>query len=122
MNICVIDGKIGKDIEVKTLSSGTNMYKFSIANTTGFGDNRVTSWFEITMFGKTGELVNKCFKKGDNIVVSGEITIKEHEGKKYVNMLGNSFSFPTRKSANGTATETSESGFEDIETDGDLPF
>ena len=60
----IIIGRITKDIELRTTEKGTNVVKLNIAVNNGKED---TTFFPITLFNKTAELVNKYCDKGDLI-------------------------------------------------------
>ena len=78
-------GTLGRDVEVKTLPS-TTIATFSIANNTGFGDKKVTTWYRVSIFGKRAEngLIN-YLKKGQQVFVSGEFSVNEYQAKDGTN-------------------------------------
>lgn len=85
MNSVNIIGRIGRDPETKFTPSGKGMTKFSIAVDTGFGDKKATSWFDAIAWEKTSEFVEKYFKKGSKIAISGRLnqeTWTDKEGGK----------------------------------------
>jgi len=77
MNNINIIGRIGKEIELKYLQSGNAVASFSIAVDQSYVKDgqkvEKTSWFDISCFGKTAENVNKFFRKGSRIGISGEL-------------------------------------------------
>ena len=76
-------GKLGKDVEVKSVN-GTTLAKFSIAENVGFGDKRVTIWYDVSLWGKQAEskLID-YLNKGTQVHVSGEFSQREYNGKQY---------------------------------------
>ena len=76
-------GKLGKDVEVKSVN-GTTLAKFSIAENVGFGDKQVTIWYDVSLWGKQAEskLID-CLNKGTQVHVSGEFSQREYNGKQY---------------------------------------
>jgi len=74
-------GTIGRDAEVRYLSSGQAVLNISVANNVGWGDKQQTNWFKVAFFGKRAEgtLVNFLLK-GQQIFVSGELTQREFQG------------------------------------------
>jgi len=77
MNNTNIIGRIGKDIELKYLQSGSAVASFSIAVDQSYKKDgqkvEKTSWFDISAFGKTAENVNQFFNKGSMIGITGEL-------------------------------------------------
>lgn len=85
MNVVGIIGRIGRDPESKFTPSGKQVSKFSIAVDTGFGENKATSWFDCVAWTKTAEFVDKYFKKGSKIAITGRLnqeTWTDKEGGK----------------------------------------
>jgi len=72
-----IVGRIGKDIELRYLQSGSAVASFSIAVDQSYKKDgqkvEKTSWFDVSAFGKTAELVNQYFYKGSMIGITGEL-------------------------------------------------
>ena len=73
MNIVGIIGRLTRDPEQKYTPSGAAVTKFSIAVDTGFGDRKATSFFDVTAWQKTAEFVDKYFKKGAKIAITGRL-------------------------------------------------
>ena len=78
MNQINIIGRIGKEVELKYLASGSALANFSIAVNQDYKKQdgtkvEKTSWFDITAFGKTAENVNTFFNKGSMIGITGEL-------------------------------------------------
>lgn len=73
MNLVGIIGRLTRDPEARFTPSGAQVTKFSIAVDTGFGDKKATSFFEVTAWQKTAEFVDKFFKKGAKIAITGRL-------------------------------------------------
>lgn len=73
MNIVGIIGRLTRDPEQKYTPSGAAVTKFSLAVDTGFGDRKATSFFDIVAWQKTAEFVDKYFKKGAKIAITGRL-------------------------------------------------
>ena len=82
MNSCTIYGHLGQDAEYMTLPTGTGMLKFSVGNSTGYGDKKQTNWFRCVMWGERGQKLVEYLKKGSAVVVTGEVTMNTYESKK----------------------------------------
>ena len=81
MNIISLTGNLGKDNEVKQLSSGMAVLNNSIgvrSNSKVNGEYK-TSWFNISIFGKSAEIFNQYTKKGSKVFLSGEVRIREYK-------------------------------------------
>ncbi|MEG2649228.1 MAG: single-stranded DNA-binding protein, partial [Anaerovoracaceae bacterium] len=64
-----------------TPGKGTPVAKFTIAVTTGFGDNKKTAFIPIVVWGKAAEAVANYTQKGSKVNVIGEIQTRTYEGK-----------------------------------------
>ena len=130
MNIFTVTGNIGRDAEVKTLST-TTLLSFSMAFQSGFGDNKKSVWVKCNIFGKRAENANLLneLRKGVKVAVSGELGQDEWEkdGHKHsmltLNVTGWPEIFGERKSQQSQnraqkAQQPANDGFEDE----DLPF
>lgn len=73
-------GNIGKDAEVKSFGENT-VTNFSIASNRKYKDKEETTWLNCQKW-NAGKLA-EYLKKGTKIAVSGELSIREHEGKYY---------------------------------------
>lgn len=70
-------GNVGKDAVVKTVGSNT-VINFSVAYTTGYGDNKQTNWVDCAKWGeKTG--IAQYLTKGTKVYVSGEPVLKSYQ-------------------------------------------
>jgi single-strand DNA-binding protein len=86
MNNLSIIGRLTKDYEIKFLPSGKPMGMISLAVNDGWGDNKHTSFFDITVFGNAAERHADYIKKGSLIAVAGSIRQERWEsqdGKKH---------------------------------------
>jgi len=82
MNLFCFTGNLGKDAELKTTQSGTQVLSFSVAVKSGYGDNEKTNWIHCALFGRRaeGNLVS-YLKKGQQVAISGEYELKEWAGQ-----------------------------------------
>ncbi|KAK4163406.1 single-stranded DNA-binding protein rim1, mitochondrial [Cladorrhinum sp. PSN259] len=81
-----IVGNLADTPEIRASSTGREYLRYSVASNTGFKDNRVTSWFNVTSF--IGEGPQRDFlsrlDKGTLVMVEGEASINTYtdaEGK-----------------------------------------
>lgn len=93
-----IMGHLGKEPELRSSKDGKPFAKFSLATTSGYGDKKKTSWYNVTVFGRQAELCQQFLHKGSIALVDGELDISEYEskdGKNHVsvNVLAQSVTF-----------------------------
>ena len=74
MNSITIHGRLTRDPELKTSQAGTEFCKFSIASDRYNGKEKVVDFFDCTAFGAKGVAISKFIRKGQDIVVVGEMT------------------------------------------------
>ena len=81
MNNLNFTGRIGKDCEKRFTSSGDSVVSFTAAMDSGYGDKKVTTWLNCSMWGKRGEAVARFLLKGSLVAISGEFTCREYTDK-----------------------------------------
>lgn len=79
MNNLTIAGSLGKDAEVRYLSSGDPVAAFSVADSQG--RDKPTIWWNCSLFGKRAESLAPYLVKGQAVAVSGTITEREWTDK-----------------------------------------
>lgn len=124
MNKIVLIGRLGKDPESKSTSSGTHITNFSIATDDGYGDNKKTNWHNIVAFGKTADAVTSYLGKGSLVGVTGSIQYrtwdKKDGGKGYMTkVIADQIEFLDTKQSNNNEFNQ-DSGVSD--NNDDFPF
>jgi len=138
VNKVTLIGRLGKDPEVRTLESGTNIAKFSIATDESYRDKNgewqtITEWHNIIMWRDLAERAEKQLKKGYLIYVDGKLTNRswqdENGNTKYITEVrANTFrllrsEFSGERSANSTMNTTAAApSAPATDTADDLPF
>ena len=84
MLIITLAGNTGKDAEYKTTQNGTELCSFSVGVSTGYGENKTTTWVDVTKWGKGSDGLARILRKGSKVSVSGELSMREHGGKTYL--------------------------------------
>jgi len=84
INQLTLIGFLGKNAEVKFLSNGTPVCKFSIATTKSWRDDagqwqQKTQWHNVVGYGKLFEQLSSRLVKGTHLFVQGELTTREYE-------------------------------------------
>jgi len=86
MNVLTISGNLGKDAVVRK-AGDQSVAGFSIAMKSGYGDKAQTIWVDCSLWGKQAESgLVQYLKKGQFVVLSGEMGTREHEGKTYITL------------------------------------
>lgn len=83
-----VAGRLGKDAETRQ-AGNSSVTGFSVAGDTGFGDRKQSHWFNCSLWGKRGEAMQQYLNKGQEVVVIGEYSEREYNGKQYkeINVL-----------------------------------
>ena len=72
-------GRLVKDAEFKTFSSGKQVLEMSVAVNVGFGDRKSTNWIKAQQWGERGKKLAEYLVKGSLIAATGELQVKEWE-------------------------------------------
>ena len=83
MNLFIFNGTICRDIELKyTQNQGMSVISNSLAfNKKDANGNQSTVFLDFVAFGKTAELINKHYQKGDMLCGQGEIAMEERQNQ-----------------------------------------
>lgn len=87
MNNLNFTGNLGRDAETRFTQDGKAITSFSAALSSGFGDKKITTWLNCTMFGKRGETVAPYLKKGTQVAISGEFAARPYTSKDGIEKL-----------------------------------
>jgi len=85
MNNCMFVGRLGKEAELAQ-AGNSQVCRFSVATDTGFGDKKATMWVSCNLWGKRGQSLSQYLVKGTKVMVIGELSETEYNGKKYLNL------------------------------------
>jgi len=80
-SLAIIDGRLGKDVEVRSTANGKKVVSFSVASDFGYGDNKGTKWHNVVAWGLQAEFAEKFLKKGSGVLVVGEHRERSYEDK-----------------------------------------
>jgi single-strand DNA-binding protein len=76
-------GRLGKDAELRT-AGRDQVCSFSIATSKKVKGEEKTQWIGASLWGKRGEALVQHLRKGTFVVITGELSIREHNGKSYL--------------------------------------
>lgn len=109
MNVWSFTGNLGGDVKVNKVSD-QSVANFSVAVKSGYGDKATTIWAGCALWGKQAEskLVDYLLK-GQMVAVSGELSMREHDGKLYPSVRVNSVSLVGGKSEGSSSSSPQQS-------------
>lgn len=84
MKTLTIAGNVGRDAELRRTQGGDPVLNFPVAVEDRSGKEKVTFWFDVSLWGKRGESLAQYIKKGSRIAVTGDLTRREHDGKTFL--------------------------------------
>ena len=141
MNKVILMGRLTRDPETSTSTSGVVVTRFTLAVDRRFqkqGEERQADFINIVTFNKTAEFVKKYFIKGQLALVSGSIQTRSWDGqdgqKKYateviaeeVNFVGSKKDNPAAQGAGADVESAqkpvSNDDFMPLDDDDSLPF
>jgi single-strand DNA-binding protein len=110
MNNVVLNGRLGKDPEVRKLTSGSIVTTFSIANNEVFKNKagekiETVDWFDVEVWGRNAEVAEKYLKKGSQISLAGRLKTsswEDKDGKKRSKFFIKASQFQMLGKASGT--------------------
>lgn len=79
-NVCIM-GTITRDPQLSYLPTQTAVCELSIALNEKYKDKETVSYFDCQSYGKTAENINKYFKKGSRILLTGKLKQDRWDGK-----------------------------------------
>ena len=143
LNHVSIMGRLARDPELRTTTSGKIVVSFTIAtdrNRKDANGQNQTDWIRMTAWEKTAEFICKYFQKGSMIAIDGRLQSKTYQDKNGNNrtdmeVVVEEVNFVGAKSASNadsnaqpaarqqpTAQPQTAPQFEDVSDDPDLPF
>ena len=86
MNKIIVIGNLGRDPEMRYTPNGQSVTSFSVASnrtyTTASGERKEeTEWFNVSAWGKLGELCNQYLTKGRQVYVEGRLSSRSFQGQ-----------------------------------------
>jgi len=122
MNVLTVCGNLGGDCRTNEVG-GTFVANFSVAVTEGFGDKKKTHWVDCAYWGKGAAAVAPYLKKGQQVVVSGEVGMKDATDKYRAGLTCRVSSLTLAgKRSDSAAPASSEPAAPADDDLGDVPF
>jgi single-strand DNA-binding protein len=85
---CTLVGHLGADPESKQTATGSAMCRLRVASAHGYGDRKSTTWVSVTAFGKCAEFAARYLAKGDHVIVTGKMYMREWQDQAGVTESG----------------------------------
>lgn len=106
MKILTIDGRLGKNAELKTTSGGTKYVKFTIANNEYEHGETTTNWYDVITYSDfTIEHQLNLLTSGTYVIITGtpKETVNAKDGRVFLNLSINAvkIDIPTFKKKEG---------------------
>ena len=131
-NVTLLGG-VAKDPVQRNTSGGNSVVGFSLAVDDGWGDNKKTIYFDCSIWGKRGEAVLNYVTKGSKLCVTGGLSIREYEGKTYLTVNVDNFTFAgggqqrqgggsDKPQSGGYAEHGGSEGVGSVTLDDEVPF
>lgn len=130
MRTISIAGTLGRDAEVRQ-AGDNDVCSFSVAVDDGFGDNKKTLWFDVARWGKGAAGLARVLVKGSRVAVSGDLSMKESNGKTYLQVRANSVTILSTPEggkrrepdgSRGSSQQRTSSFADELDDSIDIPF
>jgi single-strand DNA-binding protein len=121
-----LGGRLGKTPTFGATNKGTDVTRFSLAVNSGFGDRKETTWYSVSIYGRSAKSAADNLRKGGLAVVWGEPSLREYEvnGEKRqsldVNADGWAFGGPKQDIPSEAAQAPSQTPIDGLNDD--IPF
>lgn len=110
LNVCVIKGRLVRDVELRRTGSGTAVASFTIASTRDMKNSdgtKESDFIDCVAWAKTAEYVEKYFHKGSLAIVKGRLQIrtwtdKDGNKRKTAEVVLDTIDFADSKSSGGS--------------------
>ena len=130
LNKIIVQGRMVRDAELRSLPSGKPVTSFTVACDRDFRGEANTDFIDIVAFNNTAEFVCNHLGKGRTVLIEGRLQIREWTDKngnkrRNAEILADRVHFGDSKRTEAPATTPQytalEDDYEDVE-DGELPF
>lgn len=135
LNRIIVMGRMTRDPELRRTNSGTAVASFTVAVDRDFksqSGEKETDFIDVVAWRNTAEFASKYFSKGRMAVVEGRLQIRDWTDKdgnkrRSAEIVADSVYFGDSKLDGGDTVQSEpqsepQSGFSEVEDDGDLPF
>ena len=134
VNKVILLGRLGRDPELRTTTSGNSVCNFSVATSENWNDKQTgekqerTEWHNIVVWGKLAEICAQYLSKGAQAYIEGKLqttkyTDKENVERYKTEVVAQTVQFIGGKSDSNTpASAASALGGRVVDDDNSIPF
>ena len=123
MKTITIAGGVTRDAELRRTQNGDAVLSFSVAVSEGFGDQKRTIYFDVSLWGKRGEKLAPYLTKATRVAVSGDLSTREHNGKTYLTVRADQVTLMGGGQRDDVGSrDTQRGGHSAPPVDDDIPF
>lgn len=84
LNSCNFIGRLGKDVDMRSMPNGDQVANFSLAVGDDYRDKQgqkheKTEWVRVVAFRKLAEIIGQYLRKGSKVYISGKMQTSEWE-------------------------------------------
>lgn len=132
MQLLTIAGTVGKDAVLRSTTGGDDVLGFSVAVSNG--KDKDATWYDCSIWGDRARKLESHIKKGTRLTLYGRPTSRAHDGKAYLGLNVDNFTFQSsaeQRQGGGGSSDSYGSGFTkdratksnpDYDDMGDIPF
>ena len=83
VNKVILVGNLGRDPEVRRMTSGDAVANFTLATSKTWNDRQTgerqerTEWHRVVIFGRTAEVAERYLRKGSKVYIEGELQTRK---------------------------------------------
>jgi len=86
LNRCEFIGRLGKDVDLRSMPSGGQVANFSLAVGEKYKNKQGeqvenTEWVSVSAFGKLAEIMGQYLSKGSQVFISGRMKTDKYQAK-----------------------------------------
>jgi single-strand DNA-binding protein len=81
-NLVIVQGRLGKDVELRYTGGGKAVANFSLAVDSGSGENKKTEWVNVVSWEGLATAAHSGLKKGDKTTVTGRLQTRKWQDKE----------------------------------------
>lgn len=129
INSTILQGRLTKDVEYGTTTSGVSYANFNVAWNEKYNESEQTLFIYCKAWRGTADLLNKHFKKGQELIVEGKLITETYEkdgvNKQSTRLIVDRVHFTGKKEDNGEVKPTTREAEQTVLTpidDDNLPF
>jgi single-strand DNA-binding protein len=129
MQLITISGNLGRDAEFASTQAGDDVCRFSLGVKQGWGDKASSNWFRCNLWGKRAKSIQPMLYKGMKVMVVGELTIGEYQGKAQYDVRVSEVEFVPREKVDQGGGGSTGSAWDDAgavlagaDLDDNVPF